>query len=247
MALKGFLASGFQKLIGASRIKGANDQWLGEYNKLSYSTTTTPISAVSTVFGLNYLEWAPTGNVTISNSVALFATNPTTATIVTIKNTSSVYPITCSNSGSVAGSLSGNGAFTLKFNDTITFVYDVSAARWLEIGRSNPYQTFLYAIPSSGAIPATGARIQSINLSAASDVTMTQINSGFGALAGDLVYLYCQGTTNPITLQQDTAGSLGNGLIMNGDYVMTRYSAISFVYDGTRWIELSRNMVGGYV
>ena len=37
MALKGFLASGFQKLIGASRIKGADDTFLGENNEQEFT------------------------------------------------------------------------------------------------------------------------------------------------------------------------------------------------------------------
>lgn len=245
MALKGFLASGFQKLIGASRIKGANEQWLGEYNKSTFTGNAAPISTISPVFGFNYIEWTPTSTVFIADSNALFSVNPTTPTIVTIRNASSTNQIICNNSGSVAGSLVGDGAIYLRYNQTITYLYDPTTSRWQEIGRSVEYRTAGWPVVGS-AISAIGSRMQSISVSAAADQTVTTITPAMGVQPGDLVTLYVAGATSPITLQQDTAGTGTNTLVMNGDYVLTKNSTISFIYDGTRWIELSRNMVGGY-
>lgn len=245
MALKGFLASGFQKLIGASRIQGANTQWLGEYNKLSYTGNTAPISTVSPLFGFNYLNWTPTSTVFVASSQALFSSNPTTEAMVTIRNSSTSQAIIFSNGGSVAGSLVGDGETYLRPSQSITYLYDVTAARWREISRSTEYMQFAATV-SSTAISAGISRLQTIQISASSDQTVTNISPGVGAQSGDIVNLWIVQATNPITLQQDTAGTGSNTLVMNGDYVMTKYSTISFMYDGSRWVELSRNMVGGY-
>jgi len=245
MALKGYLASGFQKLIGASRLKGSNDQWVGEYNKLSFTGTAAPISTVSSVFGLNYLNWTPTNSVIVSNTDQLFSVNPTSEAIVIIRNSSTDKYIIFNNNGTVAGSVVGEQTLYLRPSQTVTFLYDVSAGRWREVNRTTPYISKTHTVTTS-QINAGNARIQSIQIDAASDQTVTTLNAGIGAQPGDIVHLYIVSTTNPITLQQDTTASSAYGLIMNGDYVMTKYSAISFIYDGTRWIELSRNMVGGY-
>lgn len=245
MALKGYLASGFQKLIGASRLKGANDQWVGEYNKIVYTGNTAPISTVSSVYGFNYLDWTPTVTVLVTNTNQLFSVNPTSEAIVVIRNSSVDKYIIFNNNGTVAGSVVGEQTLYLRPSQAVTFLYDVSAGRWREINRTTPYIVTSFTV-STGQIVAANARLQSIQISAASDQTVTTLNAGTGAQSGDIVNLYIVSATNPITLQQDTGASLANGLIMNGDYVMTKYSAISFAYDGTRWIELSRNMVGGY-
>ena len=245
MALKGFLASGFQKLIGASRIQGANTQWLGEYNKLSYTSNTAPISTVSPLFGFNYLNWTPTATVFIADTQALFSSNPTTEAIVTIRNSSAGQSIIFGNSGSVAGSLVGDGQTYLRPAQSITYLYDVAAARWRQISFSTQYRVFGASVAST-QIQAGVGRIQSITISATADQTVTSIAPSSGADTGDIVYLFAASATNPITLQQDTTGAGSNTLIMNGDYVMTKYSVIGFMYDGSRWIEISRNMVGGY-
>jgi hypothetical protein len=245
MALKGYLASGFQKLIGASRLKGANDQWVGEYNKLSYTGNTAPISTVSSVFGLNYLDWAPTSSVIVGNTNQLFSVNPTSEAIVVIRNSSPDKYIAFNNAGSVAGSVVGEQTLYVRPLQTVTFIYDVSAARWREVGRTTPYISTAYTV-STSQIAAANARLQSIQISASSDQTVTTITAGIGAQSGDIVQLFIVQATNPITLQQDTTASLANGLIMNGDYVMTKFSTISFIYTGSQWVELSRNMVGGY-
>lgn len=245
MALKGFLASGFQKLIGASRISGANNQWLGEYNKVTYNSATTPISTIIPVFGFNYLEWLPPSGAFIGDSTALFSTNPTTGVVITIRNASASNSIIINNAGSVAGSLVGNGSVYLRYDESITYIYDVAAVRWREISRSTEYRVFATTV-SGTAIQAGAARMQSLEISASADYTVTTITPASGAQPGDVVNLLVGAISNPITLQQDTTGALSNGLIMNGDYAMTRYSAISFRYNGIVWIEQSRNMIGGY-
>lgn len=228
MALKGFLASGFQKLIGASRIKGANEQWLGEYNRSTFTGNAAPISTIAPVFGFNYIEWTPTSAVFIADSNALFSTNPTTATIVTIRNVSASNVIICNNTGSVPGSLVGDGALYLRYNQTVTYLYNPTSSRWQEINRSIEYRTF-GAIVSGSAIVAGGSRLQSIDVSASADRTVTTITPGMGTQPGDLAVVYVASATNPITLQQDTAGTGTNTLIMNGDYVLTKNSTITFI------------------
>ena len=244
MALKGFLASGFQKLIGASRLKGANNQYVGEPNKISYTSTTVPIASASAFFGHNYLDWAPSGNVSITDTTALFSSNPTTETLITIRN-SSLNKITIDNNGSVAGSCSGFNQIVISPNQCVTYMYDATATRWREIARTVQFATSNIIVTSS-VITAPAYRQQAIYITASSDQTVNSIQPAYTAQIGDTVTLYVGTTSNTITIQQDTTDSLAYGLITNGDYAMTKYSAISFVYNGFKWIETGRNMVGGY-
>jgi len=88
MALKGFLASGFQKLIGASRIKGADESWLGEHNVQDVSSNTVPIAATLAP-GLNIIRYTGGSDFDFtSGSSPLFSTTPTHATQVIFINKS---------------------------------------------------------------------------------------------------------------------------------------------------------------
>ena len=245
MALKGFLASGFQQLIGASRLKGANTQWVGEPNKLTYTGNTANISSPLFLFGMNYLDWTPTADVIVTDTTTLFSSNPTTEVQITIRNSSVSRSITLNNAGTVSGSLVGQGVATIGPGCSITYMYDVTAARWRELSRTAQYRNSAYIVTGSAIVLVT-SRLQSIDISASADRTVTTLTPAAGSASGDIVHLYVGGSSNTITLQQDTTGAVSNGLLMNGDYAMTQYSSISFIYNGLRWIEQSRNMVGGY-
>lgn len=245
MALKGFLASGFQKLIGASRIQGANSQWLGEQNRIVYSSNTVPITA-SFGFGFNTIEWTPTSDVFLADGQALFTSNPTTPVQVTIRNESTNRTIIFGNNGSVAGSVVGVNQLYIGPGKTVTYLYDIGTSRWVEIGR--PAVVGNYGATISGPSFGVGdSRIQSVQVSASTDQTVTSISPAVGSNTGDILYVICLQATNPITFQQDTTASVANGLIMNGDYVMTKYGCIAFYRGVNQWIEIFRSNVGGYV
>jgi len=239
MALKGYLASGFQKLIGASRLKGANDQWVGEQNRVQYAIDTVPITA-SLVNGFNYLEWTPTSNISINNTTALFSSTPTAMTQVTIKNVSSNF-ITISNAGSVTGSASGLTKLVLRQGEQATFVYDLGSARWQEMTRG-PQQVYISGTAVNPYAP-TGYRHEIASLNPGSDVTIDTINTFVYQQDGDMITFLNNSSSNIVTFQQDPTGTK---LIMNGDCTLTKYSSITFIYYQFKWVELSRNMVGGY-
>lgn len=240
MALKGFLASGFQKLIGASRIQGANNQWVGEQNRVQYASNTIPVTA-SLVNGFNYLEWSPsTSNVTITNSTALFSSTPTAMTQVTIKNTGSTLLI-FNNAGTVTGSTVGLTQLILRTGEQATFVYDLGSLRWQEMTRSPGFLSRSAAVASPFA--PTGVRYESVTFSPSVNGTITQISTLVYQQDGDKITFMNLDGTYTVTFQQDPAGT---NLIMNGDCTLTKYSAITFIYLNFKWVEYSRNMVGGY-
>jgi hypothetical protein len=240
MALKGYLASGFQKLIGASRIKGSNDQWVGEPNRVTYSSDTVPITA-TLLNGFNYVEWTPTTIGTVSNTTALFSSNPTSMVQVTLKNASADKYITISNAGSVAGSCTGQRPLALKPGEVATFIYDIGVSRWVEISRA-PETIYLNGTAVNPYV-AGGYRREISYFSLAANLTIDTISINIATQAGDTITFINQDSTGIITFQQDPTGSK---LIMNGDCALTKYSSITFMYSGAKWVEQSRNMVGGY-
>jgi len=241
MALKGYLATGFQKLIGASRIKGANDQWVGEPNRVQYTSNTTPVTA-SLVNGFNYLEWAPaTTNVTISNTTALFSSTPTSMAEVTIRNTGTTLLI-FDNAGSVTGSCVGLTQLILRPGEQATFTYDLGTSRWQEKCRG-PQQVYKLGTTVNPYAPS-GYRHEIARLNPGSNLTIDTITTFVYQQEGDLLTFLNVSGTNIVTFQQDPTGVK---LIMNGDCQLTKYSSITFVYFELKWVELSRNMVGGYV
>ena len=246
MALKGFLASGFQKLIGASRIKGANDQWLGEYNRQTITGTSFPLSVTPT-FGSNLIDWEPTTGITY-NGQQFLSVNPTSAVVLTIRNNSSTPGLTIdmTNISLATGGLRLNTRVLLFKNDSITFVYNTVTNYFEEVSRS-------VRAPESKVVTVTGATISQsdigyanvIALSAAASVTVTSIDKGYNSY-GQLLTFYGNIGTSPITLTQDLTSPYT--LIMNGDYTITQYASIQFVVlNDTTLLEVSRNDVGGYV
>lgn len=240
MALKGFLASGFQQLIGASRLKGANAQWVGEPNRITYSSDTVPITA-TLVNGFNYVEWTPATIGTVTNTNALFSSNPTSMVQVTLKNASADKYITISNSGSVAGSCTGQRPLALKPGEVATFMYDIGVNRWVETSRA-PEMMYLNGAFLNPYV-AGGYRHEISYFNYGSNLTIDQISLNIATQAGDMITFINLDTTGVITFQQDPTGTK---LIMNGDCALTKYSSITFMYAGAKWVEQSRNMVGGY-
>jgi hypothetical protein len=240
MALKGYLASGFQKLIGASRLKGANDQWVGEPNRVQYVSNTIPVTA-SLVNGFNYLEWAPsTSNVTLTNTTALFSSTPTSMVEVTIRNTGTTLLI-FNNAGSVTGSCVGLTQLILRPGEQATFIYDLGTSRWQEKSRG-PAQVYISGVAFNPYSPS-GYRHEISSLSPGSDLTIDTINTFVYQQDGDMITFLNNSSSNIVTFQQDPTGTK---LIMNGDCALTKYSSITFIYYQFKWVELSRNMVGGY-
>lgn len=240
MALKGFLASGFQKLIGASRIKGANNQWVGEVNRVQYSSNTVPCTA-TLVSGFNYLEWSPsTSNVTISNTTALFSSTPTDMSRVTIKNTGTTLLI-FDNNGSVTGSTKGIYQLVLRPGEQATFTYDLGSLRWEEMTRSSATSVALKTVVSP-YVPV-GVRNEVVYFNPGSNGTISQISLLVAQQEGDMITFTNLSSNFTVTFQQDPAGT---NLIMNGDCVLTKFSVIRFMYLNFQWVEIGRNMVGGY-
>ena len=156
MALKGFLASGFQKLIGASRIKGSNDQWVGEQNQVTVSGSTFPLSA-TLVNGFNFVDLTTTGNPTYTTG-ALFSSNPTAFTQVTLRNSSGTNNVWSLTNVSTSGGLTlANGSVAILENgNTITLVYDTVNARWREVATTRQGKYYIdQTISATGKITLT--------------------------------------------------------------------------------------------
>lgn len=241
MALKGFLASGFQKLIGASRIKGANDKFLGEYNKQSTSATSLPI-AITLVDGMNYIEWSPATSV-IYSGAQLFSSNPTTNTLLTIINSSATGRINMTGAAPSTGGLRLNSPCILSQNESISFVFDGTA--FTEIGRSEsgPQTRQVTVSSSTIANTDTAGRWNVLVLTASAAQTVTTIQGNI-SIEGCQITLIGSSTTKPITIQQDTSAT--PFLVLNGDCILTPYSSLTLVLNNSVWIETARNMVGGY-
>lgn len=241
MALKGFLASGFQKLIGASRIKGANDKFLGEYNKQSTSATTFPI-AITLVDGMNYLDWAPTSGLNYTGA-QLFTNNPTTNTLLTIQNNAISATIQMTGATPSVGGLRLRSPCVLNRFDTISFIWD--GTNFVEIGRTLSGPVVRSVAQSTASIAnsdVTGSDV-TLLLTASAALTVTSIQ-GNQSVEGSRLTLIGSSTTKPITIQQDTAAS--PFLVLNGDCILTPFSSLTLVYCNAVWVETSRNMVGGY-
>lgn len=248
MALKGYLASGFQKLIGASRLQGANTQWVGEANRQIATISGSQFSN-TLYFGDNIIEY--TGSSNINNGPnQIFTANPTTATRVTILNNGTGY-IRFSAGGSTAGAGTFPVDILIQPNQSFSMFYDLGTSRWrqaapnvVDLGTSSI--TVLNAATSITTLLSVRQQIAYITPGTALAVAnITTITKPF-AFYNDpctvtLIGSNCQ--TSAITLVQDTTGSLSNGLILNGDFTFTTNSSITLVCDGTKWIETARTVL----
>lgn len=250
MALKGFLASGFQKLIGASRIKGANDQWLGEHNSRTITATTVPIP--ETLFpGFNIVNYTGTSNFNFtSGSSALFSVNPTTNAQVIIRNSSTNSSRMTFNSAAATGGLILAGdPCVLQIGDSITCYYDPVTARWRELGRSNRPQTVeSRTITASGGISLLSVALDQVLILTAATTTSYALSS-MVAVSGSPV----QGTritlvgattldeVTTLTLTQATSSASNTNFKINGDFIFTKFSSITVMWIDGGWIEISRS------
>ena len=250
MALKGFLASGFQKLIGASRIKGANDQWVGEHNSRTITANTVPIP--ETLFpGFNIVNYTGTSAVTIASSNALFSVNPTTPAQVIIRNSSTNSSKITIDSSSVTGGLQLNGnPCVLHFGDAITCYYDTVADRWREICRTPRPQTVQsITISASGSLNLTQFPMdQLLFLSAASGTSyaLTSLAAVVGGNPAEGTRITIMGASTldeitSLTLTQTLSTGAGATFKINGDFNVTKFSSITIVWTSSGgWIEICR-------
>lgn len=246
MALKGFLASGFQKLIGASRLKGANERFLGEYNAQDKSTTTFPI-AETLNDGFNLIRYTNAFGATYTSG-ALFSSNPTTNTVVTISNTSVSGTMLLNNFSIAGGLILSTPSVRIMPGQSITLMYDTTTARWREISRSMPLTT-LTEVSISGVI--TDFLLQSINseqyvtinssyVGLTSLSTMTPQSDSRAPMRVTIVASMSLPEANRVVLVAATNTASSNVFVMNGDFELGKGYSISFYYNGTNWQELSR-------
>lgn len=252
MALKGFLASGFQKLIGASRIKGANDKFLGEFNQSSFSTSTFPLVA-DIQPGFNFIKY--TGTVQLNyTSGALFSPTPTSEAVVLFQNLSSSGSGVTLNSNITTGGLSlTGGQDIMRAGDIILLVYDTVNTRWREITRT-PWgvEAKSLVVNSSGGlnIQTNGKDVfVTVDRSGTSDLTITGVTGYYTIPTSIGTRLTISGKYNldmsySIIFQQYT-GLTGpttfSKLLINGDFVLTPNSTLTLIQTEAGWVEVSRS------
>lgn len=244
MALKGFLASGFQKLIGASRIKGANDQWLGEPNTQNFSSASNQITN-TLVYGQNVLSFGGGSTIDISAS-SVFAVTPTFPVLVTIIHVGTTGALRFSTSATTGGLQSPS--FQVKPYESVTLFYDVSGARWYVTNFTDQAPLRQSATITNGqtaiALPAYKTT-QIIELQPAANASAA-LTTMTGFTANDVVTLFGSTSgswdagTNVRLIADTSASPAQNTFILNGDFQFNRYSSITLMWD-FRWIELSRN------
>lgn len=244
MALKGFLASGFQKLIGASRIKGANDQWLGEPNTQNFSSASNQITN-TLVYGQNVLSFGGGATVDISAS-SMFAVTPTFPVLVTIIHVGTTGSLRFSTSAT-SGGLQSPG-FQVKPYESVTLFYDVSGARWYVTNFTDQAPLRQFTTITNGqtaiALPAyKTTQIIDLQPQANASAALTTMT---GFTANDVVTLFGSSSgswdagTNVRLIADTSAAPAQNTFILNGDFQFNKYSSITLMWD-FRWIELSRN------
>lgn len=246
MALKGFLASGFQKLIGASRIKGANDQWVGEPN-VQAATFTGAFGqsqcSNTLVYGHNILEISGTLSLLTDSSTPIFTNTPNFSCLVTFinKSGSATWRISSAN-------VTGGGTFpetkVSLLHNSITLYYDTTSSRWREVSSkydfidrtnltvNNGASTILLGTTASKII----ARITPGTTTAVADIA--SVDLGFTSVTGVTLHVYGNSMSDAlITLKESVV--TGN-LLINGDYSLSNNGMISLVWDGNYWREIGR-------
>jgi len=255
MALKGFLASGFQKLIGASRLKGANEQYLGEPNDQLATFTVSPRRLTNTlVYGDNVIRCDAGAGGVYGNADALFATTPTFPCRVQLVNTGSDI-VQISRDGSVVGSLRSNIDVVIAPKCSVTLCYDTVSQRWfLDYAQANFMQKVTKTVTSLTTTidlsteTAPFLAVQIFMSTRDVECNINAITPSTAITSGDVpqvLFIYALETpygADGIVLQQDTTNSVTNGLMLNGDYLVGKFSSLLLMYTGTKWIEISRNM-----
>lgn len=252
MALKGFLASGFQKLIGASRIKGANEQWLGEPNVQTLTVSSGQIT--------NTLNYGNNVFVTSSpqalSSAALVSTLPSFDCYITVVNTSTntFNAVTLTtNATPSAGGVYVESTHYIRPYQSITLFYNSSTQLFYVVEAPYDRLTVDTLAISNGAT--------SIQLDQYSNNQFLVLNLTPGIVANiaTIVPLATSFTAAPIELKitavnfnasetevsfiQDVNNTTTNGLLLNGDFKLNRFGVLNLVYDKTisKWIEISRS------
>lgn len=251
MALKGFLASGFQKLIGASRIKGANEQWLGEPNVQTLTVSSGQITNTLN-FGNNVFV---TSSPQALSSAALVSALPSFDCYITVVNTSTntFNAITLNpNTTPSAGGVYVESAHYIRPYQSITLFYNSSTQLFYVFEAPHDRLTIDTLAISNGDT--------SIQLDQYSNNQFLVLNLTPGIVANiaTIVPLATSFTAAPIELKitainvnssetevlfvQDVNNSTSNGLLLNGDYKMNRFGVLHLIYNKTnsRWFEVSR-------
>lgn len=249
MALKGFLASGFQKLIGASRIKGADESWLGEHNVQDVSVDTIPIAATLAP-GLNIIRYTAAANFNYtSGAAALFASNPTQATQVIFINQSTTTKLMTFESAILNGGLLVHASpLVLNPGGSVTFWYDTTNQRWREAARTGyDGSVFTQTFNATGGLFYTGDETERVFIvNTTGDYNITGCSPyGLATPAGRKLIIVGSNslpTSSVLTVEQYT-GSLGanSKFYINGDFVLSPSSSITMLQTGTGWVEISRS------
>ena len=249
MALKGFLASGFQKLIGASRIKGADESWLGEHNVQIVSANTVPIVATLAP-GFNIIRYTATSDFDFtSGSAALFSSTPTQATQVIFINQSASAKLMTFDSAVVTGGLIVHASpLVLNPGGSVTFWYDATNQRWRESARTGyDGSVFTQTFSATGGLSYTGDEAERVFIvNTTGDYNITGCSPyGLATPAGRKLTIVGSNslpTSSTLTVQQHT-GSLGDNskFYINGDFVLSPSSSITMLQTGTGWVEISRS------
>jgi len=256
MALKGFLASGFQKLIGASRIKGANEQWLGEPNVQTLTVSSGQIT--------NTLNYGNNVFVTSSpqalSSTALVSTLPSFDCYITVVNTSTntFNAITLNpNATPSAGGVYVESAYYIRPYQSITLFYNSSTQLFYVVEAPYDRLTLDTLAISNGATNIqldqySNNQYLSLNLTpgiVANIATIVPLATSFTAAPIELkiTAVNFNASETEVSFIQDVNYSTTNGLLLNGDFKLNRFGVLNLVYDKiiSRWIEISRS-TGSY-
>jgi len=249
MALKGFLASGFQKLIGASRIKGADESWLGEHNVQDVSSNTVPIAATLAP-GLNIIRYTGGSDFDFTGgSSPLFSTIPTHATQVIFINKSvsakkMIFETAAINGGLIVHST----PLVLLVGGSVTFWYDVTQTRWRESARTGcDISVFTQTFNATGGLNYLGDEAERVFIvNTTGDYNITGCSPyGLATPAGRKLTIVGSNslpTNFTLTVQQNT-GVLGDNskFYINGDFVLSPSSSITMLQTGDGWVEISRS------
>ena len=253
MALKGFLASGFQKLIGASRIKGANEKYLGEFNPQTVTTASFPLAA--TIHdGFNFVRYTGTSNISYTSG-SLFSTIPTSEAVVVLYNgaTGSANTITLDTDVSVGGLVLAGGKNIMRLGQSITLIYDTTNSRWREISRA-PHGVAVQdaTVSASGGLDLFTENkdlLVTVSRSGSSDIVLTGMQGYYTSPINLGVRVTIQGAydldmTYSVTFEQFTgtvSPTSSTKFLINGDFVLTRNSTLTLIQTEAGCVEISRS------
>jgi hypothetical protein len=247
MALKGFLASGFQKLIGASRIKGANNQWVGEPNVQGLTLVSNQITN-TLFFGHNVLLHSGISDSNVSGQ--LLASTPTFDCSMTVINQGNKDLRFVRGAGS--GQLD-SVTFTIKPLESATLFYSSGIARWYTTGTTDPYQYITsYNITNgqTAIVINEGKSWQRLDIFAAGSNVAASLTTMTGQASNNIITLYggigiWDSTVDLKLIASTSPTPATNAFVLNGDFSFQRYSSITLTRDGSVWVETSRTSMMG--